>query len=1237
MLRDFLNLLGALDDIDQSTSLITDGDYVNTLKLAITATAASLRTNLISLASKIDNDILYANDSGAGAPLNISAVSLSGTACTITFSSGDPTDYLAVGSKIYLAGFTTFVSGDINGAQVITSLTANTIVFNEDATGGAVNFASGTIVSNEYRSITEPDAPSTVPTNDDYIEIQDYMDLIISQLQSEPDGVIPSALQTAYISVLDITSAATVILDITIPSGVTTDHFFQIYRSALATATGTTVLTDLTPSDELQLVYEAYVTDDEISAGFVEVEDIVTDAFRGANLYTNNTTGEGILQANDVPPLAKDINLFKGSVFYANTKTKHRLSISLLGVSNMIEDYDDGTTPTFVISDGTTTNTYSFVTGRSEVTEIVCDDGASLVNTADPATYFQINSANDKTLYYVWYKVGSSTDPSAANPGRTGIQILADAGDTATQVATRTRDALARHLEDFTATSSTVTVTVTNVDPGYTTDADAGTSSFTVTATTQGRGEDVSNKEVLLSNEVSPATAVDKTARSLVKIINMNADDNVYAFYLSGADEVPGQIFLESRNLNTEEFYVLGNNSNTGSSFNPDISPTLTISNISVANPTVITTSANHGMVTGDFVMISGSNSTPSVDGLYEITKIANNTFSVQVNVTILGDEGGAIPADEALFSENETKQNRIYFSKPQQPESVPILNYLEIGSKDKAILRIFPLRDSLFVFKEDGLYRISGEEIPFTVSLFDSSTVLIAPDSLDISNNALYCWTEQGITAVTEAGPDNVGRPIDVDLLRLSSSQYTTFSTATWGVGYESDNSYLVWTVENISDELAMQCYRYGILTNSWTLWDKSNTCGVVNPVDDKLYLGSGTTNFIEKERKTFTRTDYSDEEVAYTLESGNYGGTTLVFDDVSDIEEGDIFLQEQYLTLYQFNQLLRKLDGDQGVADADYYSLLNAPDGVELRAKIADASPTAGLAAKLDADSGVAETDYLSSVETKSGTITAISTGSTVTITTSGNHELLTGRRVRLNSSNSTPSVDGVHTVTVLTDTTFTIVPTLPVTTAGTTATFITEDTDFQDMQGCFNIIIDKLNLDTGVEYSNYQRSEDTTTHEGVVTAISSANRTVTLDLALPFIVGTITLFTAINCSYTYAPLHMGDPLGFKHLREVTVLFQNKAFTSASLSFSSDLVPSTQTIDFNGTGSGIYGHQSYGSNYYGGASNEVPFRTYVPRNYQRCRFLNITFTHRTAREKFAIYGLTLTGRVGLSTRAYR
>jgi hypothetical protein len=1344
MLQDFARILSTLDDLvnsPASTARIADGDYVNDLILPATSSASELRTNLIALAAKIDNDILYA-DQVPTAPLTISSASITTGVCTVTFSAGTPTDYFSAGSKIYLSGFSP-AAGTLDGAQTVTTADATTITFNTSASG-VVGLSSATIVSNTYRNIAQPSAP-TIPTpNEDLVEIQDYMDAIITALQDEPTTVIAAGTDQDAIAALDITTTATVSLSFTIPEEVADDstYFYQIYRSAITQATNSTVLADLTPNDELQLVYEDYPTAAQLETLSITVVDETPEDFRGANLYTNASTGEGITQANDQPPFAKDVARYRNSVFYANTRTKQRMPLNLLGVQKMIDDYDAGDTPKVTITNGTVTNTYAFVVGQQEITDIetVADVADSLNET-----FFFLDAID--TQYYVWFNTGSGVDPAPA--GYTGIEVMIATGASANAVAQALFEALVVHITEFDVSVVGDTVTVTNLEVGAAIDTFDFDTGFTFTTTQQGRGEliqpqitsfnviagnlyvtvgtadyftinsafnenrylvwfntgtvtepsvsgrtnlevevtgaetaaqmcqkiadvlpttqftyeissptltvtnvqsgdtddateVVSNAgftvtttqegaiQVLLSPETSPAIAVDETAKSFIRVINKNLGESVYGYYLSGALDIPGKMLLEARSLEDQDpFYILANNSNTGSSFNPIISPETTITNIATGiSSTIITTAAAHGMENGDQVVIAATNSQPIVDGLYTITYISSTTFSIPRFVGIAGNEGAICRAESALFSENEEKSNRIYYSKFQQPEAVPIVNYFDVGSQDKAILRIATLRDSLFVFKEDGLYRISGESAPFQLEQFDPSYILLAPDSVSVANNIIYGWTSQGIQSLTEGGSYVISRDIDNIILRTQSSNYTNFKTATWGVGYESDNSYIVFTVLDTDDEDAQIAYRYSTLTQTWTTFDKSNSCGVINNFDDKLYLGCTDIAYIEQERKSFDRTDYADREIETVINPNKVFGENVIVPTITDVEVGDVFVQDQTLTIYQFNVLLNKLDMDTGVNDADYFADLEMVQGDNPRDMIL------ALAAKLDADLGVATTDFETDIEDKSGSITAISAANPTVITSAG-HGLISGRIIRIVNSDSDPLIDDEYEVTVINANTFSIDVSVRI--PGTTGTWETVGGDFQDIKACYNSIIEKLNDDTSVSFSNYDLILNNTIQEAIILDINSVTKQLTLNLDLEYIVGAATIYRAIECSFTYSPNSMGDPLMLKQVYEATMMFETRNITLATISFASDLLPELIPIEFEMDGNGIFGHSNFGTGFFGGLSNSAPFRTYIPRQCQRCRYIVVQFSHRIAREDWRCFGCSLTANVQQSTRAFR
>ena len=236
----------------------------------------------------------------------------------------------------------------------------------------------------------------------------------------------------------------------------------------------------------------------------------------------------------------------------------------------------------------------------------------------------------------------------------------------------------------------------------------------------------------------------------------------------------------------------------------------------------------------------------------------------------------------------------------------------------------------------------------PFNLALFDLSCILLAPDSLDVSNNLIYGWTTQGITSTSESGVNIISRPIDVDILPKATPQYTNFLSATWGIGYESDNSYTAYTVSNFDDVYATIAYRYSTLTNTWTTFAKTDNCGVINAADDRQYLGAGDTNFLEQERKNFDRTDYADREFIQEITQTNLIGNKIILQDITLASLGDVITQDQTVTTFNFNSLLSVLDSDMNLSPHTYETNFTMVEGDDIRLKL-DA-----LIAQIATDSG-------------------------------------------------------------------------------------------------------------------------------------------------------------------------------------------------------------------------------------------------------------------------------------------
>lgn len=547
-----------------------------------------------------------------------------------------------------------------------------------------------------------------------------------------------------------------VALTFTVPSGITTSHFFQVYRSEASGGAA------IDPDDELGLVYENNPTGGEIAAGVVTFTDSTTDDLRGATIYTA-LSQEGIAQANERPPQCQDFEEFENSIVYANISSKHRLIFTILscGGTGGIH-YND----TIVIA-GTT---YTF-TGTEDST------------TGKIALYASSTTTGDSTNL---------------NPTLTNIASTANArvGDSITGT----------NIPANTFIGSLTVSTIGLVDAaGVAVNATGTAAGLTFT----------------IGGSYTPAQNIAATAASLVKVVNRYATNTlVYAYYLSGPDDLPGEILIEERGLG-------------GSSF-------------------AITASA-HGTAYNPVLPTSGT----------------------------------------TVASANDDFQNGIMFSKSDIGEAVPLGNIRRVGSANNAILRIKKIRNSLFIFKDrEGIFRMTGTSPDnFQVELFDSSAKLLAPESLAVVNNQIWGLFDQGVTVVTETGVSVVSRPIEdliLDQFGLAMDQVKQYS---FGLGYETERQYIMFTVSSSGDTYPTQAFVFNIFTQAYTRWPISKSCGIVSPVDDLLYFGDGPSYNLDQERKNRTYTDFIDYGVGYTISSST--STTVYLTATTEINVGDLLYQ--------------------------------------------------------------------------------------------------------------------------------------------------------------------------------------------------------------------------------------------------------------------------------------------------------------------------------------------------------
>lgn len=524
-----------------------------------------------------------------------------------------------------------------------------------------------------------------------------------------------------------------VTLTIPIPSGITTQHFVQLYASRTAASAATD------PGDELWQVAEETPTLQDITNGTVSVVDIATDALLGPPLYSN-ANQEGQDQANDRPPLCRDITEFNGSTVYVGTTEPHRLFVTLLGASGGggLADSDD-----IVITDGTTT-----------------------INLAAGLTTIEDNQT------FRIYSIGSASQ------------------------------------------------------------------------------------------------RVEKSARSFVRAVNLNSG-GIRAYYISGPSDPGGRIMLEASAVGGSQIRMSANSiPHRRDTWYPPLRTYFAFTQMDrAANVVTVTTLAftAHGLSVGQQVQILiSSDSILFPVGIKTITSVPSADTFTYAETGADGtdsDNGTACTLEPELVSTNGAAPHGVAISKPDRPEAVPLSARAFAGSGTQDILRSMRLGETLFLFKQDGLFRMLGEWPSFSIKEFDPTVILAGTNTVARVGTRLYALCTRGVLPITESGVGSpVSGPIDTDLENILTAAANKVRYHAHAVGYESRGEYHLHVPASADDLWATQSYVLNVKTGAWVHSDVDTRWGLVDPFDANLYLAAADSNSLLKERRTLTAADYQD-----------------------------------------------------------------------------------------------------------------------------------------------------------------------------------------------------------------------------------------------------------------------------------------------------------------------------------------------------------------------------------------
>lgn len=271
---------------------------------------------------------------------------------------------------------------------------------------------------------------------------------------------------------------------------------------------------------------------------------------------------------------------------------------------------------------------------------------------------------------------------------------------------------------------------------------------------------------------------------------------------------------------------------------------------------------------------------------LIEARKPSN--AAVEVFATHGGEYKPNIPlptTGSGKSTEQDALPHGIYWSKGDQPDHVPPDNFLTVGSETDEILNITATRDALWIFKRDGVFRLTGPgpATGWRVDPIDPELFIRTPYAADHMHESIFAWTNQGVVRVSGAGYELISDPaIGIDLRNEQRN------TAIWEDPAEVDNGIADPIVANPKDNEIIFGRRtrgstnrlttlvYNLKTQSWVQWSLPGfpTAFAVDTDDQTIHYSQDTDDWqVRQERDwssplgTDTLQGLADEQYAITI----------------------------------------------------------------------------------------------------------------------------------------------------------------------------------------------------------------------------------------------------------------------------------------------------------------------------------------------------------------------------------
>lgn len=219
-------------------------------------------------------------------------------------------------------------------------------------------------------------------------------------------------------------------------------------------------------------------------------------------------------------------------------------------------------------------------------------------------------------------------------------------------------------------------------------------------------------------------------------------------------------------------------------------------------------------------------------------------------------------------------------WSAVDEPEAFPPLQNTIVGNRGKQIIALTPLDAALIVWKEDGIFRVTGfPPDGFVVDELSASSVapirLLSPRCVCILGRAVYAWTNQGVIEVTEGGISRIISEPIADVLRVSQQQLplgdANGQRGFWMEAHPRLGLVVLSLASSSSAEYGAEQYVWSRATGAWTRWDRQDRCMVYDPAEDRMLACPAGEQVYAVGENGFSASNYYDMESASIYEGSD------------------------------------------------------------------------------------------------------------------------------------------------------------------------------------------------------------------------------------------------------------------------------------------------------------------------------------------------------------------------------